>query len=193
MYGGTPVRIRTVMRSIVAAVALGLTAVTATSANATPGDEPGPKAPPKVLDLKGGKGLKVEENAEGRALVESNLEVAAVTANVCGSGYTISTGAARYGTYGTTYTWTNGTETGDSYYDKPICAVFFNDTGYSRYMGIRLKDNYTSTPHVEDFGTYRSYAGPVYQKRGYCGTAYSYMEIGGKAVVDNYKQVGSCN
>ncbi|MYS32038.1 hypothetical protein GTW38_35045 [Streptomyces sp. SID7804] len=141
------------------------------------------------------QGIKVERQAtaETKRIIESDARVAAATANVCGSGYTISTGAARYGTYGTTYTWTNGTTTGDSYYDKPICAVFFNDTGYTRYMGIRLKDNYTSTADVEDFGAYRSYAGPVYQKRGYCGKAYSYMEIGGTAVVDNYLTVGSCN
>ncbi|GGP51589.1 hypothetical protein ACWDY7_22210 [Streptomyces calvus] len=141
------------------------------------------------------QGIKVERQAtaETKRIIESDARVATATANVCGSGYTISTGAARYGTYGTTYTWTNGTTTGDSYYDKPICAVFFNDTGYTRYMGIRLKDNYTSTADVEDFGAYRSYAGPVYQKRGYCGKAYSYMEIGGTAVVDNYLTVGSCN
>ncbi|MGW6395109.1 hypothetical protein ACWFR1_32435 [Streptomyces sp. NPDC055103] len=145
------------------------------------------------MELKGGKGLKVEANAEGRSLVESNVEVAAATANVCGSGYTISTGAARYGTYGTTYTWTNGTETGSSYYDRPICAVFFNDTGYTRYMGIRLNDNYTSTPATENFGSFSSYAGPVYQNRGYCGKAYSYMKVGSQVVVDNYLQVGSCN
>ncbi|MBC7274174.1 MAG: hypothetical protein H5T76_36640 [Streptomyces sp.] len=147
----------------------------------------------ETVELNGAKGLRIEENAAGRSLVEANVEIAAAAANVCGSGYTISTGAARYGTYGTTYTWTNGTTTGSSYYDKPICAVFFNDTGYTRYMGIRLKDNYTSTPDTQDFGSYGSYAGPVYQNRGYCGKAYSYMEVGGQAVVDNYLQVGSCN
>lgn len=182
-------RTRTAIRSFVAALALALTAVTATGASAAPTTEPGPK----VVELKGGKGLKIEANAEGRSLVESNLEVAAATANVCGSGYTISTGAARYSTYGSTYTWTNGATTGGSYYDKPICAVFFNDTGYTRYMGIRLKDNYTATPDTEDFGSYGTYAGPVYQNRGYCGTAYSYMKVGTQVVVDNYLKIGVCN
>ncbi|MET9806858.1 MULTISPECIES: hypothetical protein [Streptomyces] len=184
---------RTVTRCLVTALALGLAAVTATGASAAPRDEPGPQAAPKTVELAGGKGLRIEAAAEGRSLVESRVEVAAAAANVCGAGYTISTGAARYGTYGTAYTWTNGTTTGSSYYDKPICAVFFNDTGTAHYMGVRLKDNYTATPDTQDFGTFGSYAGPVYQNRGYCGQAYSYMEVGGKAVVDNYLQVGACN
>ncbi|MFF9805721.1 hypothetical protein ACF1G5_11390 [Streptomyces coeruleorubidus] len=145
-----------------------------------------------TVDVKGVKVAK-EAPAETRRIIEANVGVAAAAANVCGSGYTISTGAARYGTNGTTYTWTNGTTTGDRYYDKPICAVFFNDTGSARYMGIRLKDNYTDTPHTEDFGTYSTYAGPVYQKRGYCGEAYSYMKSGSKVVVDNILTVGACN
>ncbi|MFK0147422.1 hypothetical protein ACIQUZ_20280 [Streptomyces griseus] len=149
----------------------------------------------EVVHVKGVKGVKVDKraSAETRRIIESDVRVAAAAANVCGSGYTISTGAARYGTHGTTYTWTNGASTGDSYYDKPICAVFFNDTGSARYMGIRLKDNYTATPDVQDFGTFSSYAGPVYQNRGYCGQAYSYMKAGSSVVVDNYLTVGSCN
>ncbi|MET9440333.1 hypothetical protein [Streptomyces sp. NPDC006610] len=145
-----------------------------------------------TVDIRGVK-VAAQASPETKRIIESSVEVAAAAANVCGSSYTISTGAARYGTYGTTYTWTNGTTTGDSYYDKPICAVFFNDTGSARYMGIRLKDNYTSTPDTQDFGTYSSYAGPVYQKRGYCGQAYSYMKAGSDVVVDNLLQVGHCN
>ncbi|MFH8724907.1 hypothetical protein [Streptomyces termitum] len=178
-----------VLRAAVTALALGLTAVTATSAGAAPTG--GPSA--GVVDLKGAKGLRIEAKAEGRALVEADLEAAAATANVCGSGYTLSTGAARYNNYGTTYTWTNGTTTGSSYDDRPICAVFFNDTGVTRYMGIRLQDNYTSTPDTQDFGSYGSYAGPVYQERGYCGWAYSYMKVGSTVVVDNLLHVGQCN
>ncbi|UQA96706.1 hypothetical protein [Streptomyces halobius] len=177
-----------------AALVVGFTAPTASAADPAPGGG-------KMVAVEGAKSLSVDMDTVSKSakmkntktILESNPQMAAASANVCGSGYTISTGASRYGIYGTTYTWTNGTETGDSYYDKPICAVFFNDTGYTRYMGIRLKDNYTATPDVEDFGAYRSYAGPVYQKKGYCGRAYSYMEVGGKAVVDNYLGVGSCN
>lgn len=77
--------------------------------------------------------------------------------------------------------------------DAPICAVFFNDTGVARSMGIRLKDNYTATPDVEDFGTYSTYAGPVYQNKGYCGQVYSYMKAGSTVVVDNYLKIGACN
>ncbi|MER5555061.1 hypothetical protein ABT001_25885 [Streptomyces sp. NPDC002793] len=141
------------------------------------------------------KGVHVAEQAsdETRQVIASDPKVAAAAANVCGSGYTISVSAVRYSTHGTTYAWTNGKTTGDSYNDKPICAVFFNDTGVARSMGIRLKDNYTSTPDVEDFGTYSSYAGPVYQNKGYCGQAYSYMKAGSTVVVDNYLHIGACN
>ncbi|MFD0228805.1 hypothetical protein ACWGPD_17630 [Streptomyces hirsutus] len=141
------------------------------------------------------KGVEVDKEAsnETRRIIESNAPAAVAAANVCGSGYTISTGAWRYSTYGTTYTWTNGTS-GSGYYDKPICAVFFNDSGYTRYMGVRLRSNYTADAPAEDFGAFGSYAGPVYQKRGYCGTVYSYMQDStGKVLVDNVQTIGSCN
>ncbi|MEU9882445.1 hypothetical protein [Streptomyces phaeochromogenes] len=173
---------------------MALLAVTMIAPAASAADRSGPEAntPVEVVDV-GGVKVDAEASAETRQIIESDTAVAIAAANVCGSGYTISTGAARYGTYGTAYTWTNGTTTGSSYYDKPICAVFFNDTGTAHYMGVRLKDNYTATPDVEDFGTYSSYAGPVYQNKGYCGQAYSYMKVGSSVVVDNYLQVGACN
>jgi hypothetical protein len=67
-------------------------------------------------------------SAETRRIIRADVGAAAA-ANVCGTGYNISTGAWREGTYGTTYTWTNGRTTGFSYSDKPICGVLFNDTG----------------------------------------------------------------
>ncbi|MFC5954785.1 hypothetical protein ACFP51_09875 [Streptomyces pratens] len=166
--------------------------MTAPAASAAGQAEPKGNTPIETMDV---KGVKVDKQAtnETKQIIAANAEVAAAAANVCGSGYTISVTAARYGTYGSTYTWTNGKTTGDSYYDKPICAVFFNDTGAAHSMGIRLKDNYTSTPDTEDFGTYSTYAGPVYQNKGYCGRAYSYMKVGSKVVVDNYLTVGACN
>lgn len=146
----------------------------------------------EVVDVEGVQVAK-DATAATKQIIRSDAAVALAAANVCGSGYTISTGAARYGTYGTAYTWTNGTTTGTRIYDKPICAVFFNDTGVAHSMGVRLADNYTDTPDVQDFGTYGSYAGPVYQNKGYCGQAYSYMKVGSTVVVDNYLGVGSCN
>ncbi|MFV5997161.1 hypothetical protein ACNPQM_33410 [Streptomyces sp. NPDC056231] len=182
----------TKIRLSVACAALFAAMVVAPAASAADRPDLKGSTPIEVMDV---KGVKVDKraSAETKRIIESNAEVAAAAANVCGSGYTISTGAARYGTYGSVYTWTNGTTTGGSINDKPICAVFFNDTGSAHYMGIRLKDNYTATPDVEDFGTFSSYAGPVYQNRGYCGQVYSYMKVGSKVVVDNYLGVGSCN
>ncbi|MFE2940762.1 hypothetical protein ACFXKG_17135 [Streptomyces sp. NPDC059255] len=181
------------------AVRLGVTAVamlglmaTMPTASAAGQSAPTVNQPIETIDI---KGIKVDKEAseESKQIIESNAAVAVAAANVCGTGYTISTNAVRYGTYGTTYTWTNGTTSGSSYYDKPICAVFFNDTGASKSMGVRLRSNYTADAPAEDFGTYSSYAGPVYQKRGYCGTAYSYMKSGSTVVVDNIFTVGSCN
>jgi hypothetical protein len=181
----------TIRVGIAATVMLGLmTAVPAASAAERP--VPKENAPIATVEIKGIK-VDKEASAETRRLIEANSVAAAAAANVCGSGYTISTGAWRYSTYGTTYTWTNGTS-GSGYYDKPICAVFFNDTGASRSMGVRLRSNYTADPAAEDFGTYSSYAGPVYQKRGYCGTVYSYMKnSSGQVVVDNTQTIGACN
>ncbi|MFE3826400.1 hypothetical protein [Streptomyces sp. NPDC059092] len=184
------------MKTVVrfASICAALLAVTMTAPAASAADQAQPKGNASVETMRV-KGVEVDTQAtdETKQIIASNPEVAAAAANVCGSGYTISVSAARYSTYGSTYTWTNGKTTGDSYYDKPICAVFFNDTGVAHSMGIRLKDNYTSTPDVEDFGTYSSYAGPVYQSKGYCGQAYSYMKVGSTVRVDNYLTVGACN
>ncbi|MFD5160457.1 hypothetical protein ACFWMJ_20680 [Streptomyces hawaiiensis] len=182
---------RSVIRTTIAAAALAMTAVTATSANAAA--DLGTKDP-KIVELRGNKGLKMIEGAEGKALLEANTTMAAAAANVCGSGYTISAGAARYGTNASLYLWWNGKYSGsDKLYDKYICGVLFNDTGSARYMGIRLKTNRTDIPPTEDFGTYSTYAGPVYQKRGGCGEAYSYMKSGSKVVVDNTYVMHGCN
>ncbi|MFH8242644.1 hypothetical protein [Streptomyces sp. NPDC018321] len=175
-------------------VCAALLAVTMTVPAASAADRGQPKGstPLATMDI---KGVKVDKQAtdETKEIIAVDASAAAAAANVCGSGYTISVRAARYGTYGTTYTWTNGKTTGDSYYDRPICAVFFNDTGTAHYMRLKLADNYTATPDVEDAGTFSSYAGPLYQNRGYCGRAYSNMKIGGENVVDNYLTVGACN
>jgi hypothetical protein len=171
-----------------------LLAVTMTAPTASAADRAEPKGSTQIetIDI---KGVEVDKQAtdETKKIIAVDASAAAAAANVCGSGYTVSVRAARYGTYGTTYTWTNGKTTGDSYYDKPICAVFFNDTGTAHSMRLKLADNYTSTPDVEDSGTFSSYAGPLYQNRGYCGQAYSYMKVGSTVVVDNYLTVGACN
>ncbi|MFB6552239.1 MULTISPECIES: hypothetical protein [unclassified Streptomyces] len=166
--------------------------LTVPAASAADRAEPKGNTPLAAIDV---AGVKVDKEAsdETKQIIAADTGAATAAANVCGSGYSISVDAARYGNYGTTYTWTNGKKTGDSYYDRPICAVFFNDTGAAHYMRLKLADNYTSTPDVEDKGTFSSYAGPVYQNRGYCGQAYSYMKVGSKVVVDNYLTVGACN
>jgi hypothetical protein len=185
--------VKTALRLGVAAMAV--TGLMTTVPAASAAERPAPKATERIqtVDVNGIK-VDKEATAETRRIIGADTVAATATANVCGSGYTISTGAWRYSTYGTTYTWTNGTTTGSSYYDKPICAVFFNDSGYTKYMGVRLSSNYTADAPAQDFGAYGSYAGPVYQKRGYCGTVYSYMEdSAGKVLVDNVETVGSCN
>lgn len=67
-------------------------------------------------------------------------------------------------------------------------------SSYTRYMGVRLEDNYTATADTEDFGAYSQYTGPVYQNKGYRGRACSYMEEpSGNVVVDNLLAVGTCD
>ncbi|MFI7409025.1 hypothetical protein ACIBU0_10200 [Streptomyces sp. NPDC049627] len=132
-----------------------------------------------------------------RSLVAANPGVAVRAATVCGAGYTEILTARRLpndsARYATVYVYTDGSTTGPHIYDKPTCGVLHNETGSAQYMGIRLKDNYTDTPHDEDFGTYSTYAGPVRQKRGYCGEVYSYMKKGGRVVIDSIDAVGNCN
>ncbi|WP_018548787.1 hypothetical protein [Streptomyces sp. LaPpAH-108] len=180
-------------------VAAALVGAAVAPASAASGSVSAPRAQAQTVRFAGGeaKGLTMAASAPKgtEAILEADPAAAVAAANVCGSGYTISTGAARYGSYGTTYTWWNGASSGsNALYDRPICGVFFNDSGVTRYMGVRLKDNYTATPDTQDFGAYSQYAGPVYQNKGYCGQAYSYMEdANGKVLVDNYLSVGSCD
>ncbi|MFC8079710.1 hypothetical protein ACFUN8_29750 [Streptomyces sp. NPDC057307] len=140
--------------------------------------------------------------AETRDAVAANPEAAAAAATVCGGGYSIILYAERLPSasnhLGTVYTYTDGRTTGPNYNDKPVCAVFHNETGSTRYMGVRLNDNYTDTPSVQDFGSFSTYAGPVYQNKGYCGTVYSYMRsssssTGGSVVVDASRGSTPCN
>ncbi|WP_327708897.1 hypothetical protein OG912_08930 [Streptomyces sp. NBC_00464] len=144
--------------------ALLVATVAAPAASAADGTGPTGSAPIATVNI---QGITVDKQASDttKSIVAANAGVAAAAANVCGTGYTISVSAARYGTYGTTYTWTNGKTTGSSYYDKPICAVFFNDTGVAHSMRLKLADNYTDTADVEDSGTFSSYAGPLYHHR----------------------------
>ncbi|WP_257004938.1 hypothetical protein [Streptomyces sp. Tue6028] len=138
-----------------------------------------------------------QASKETRSVVAANPSVAARAGTVCGADYTKVITAERLPSdsarYATVYVYTDGTTTGDRIYDVPTCGVLFNETGSAQSMGIRLKDNYTATPDDEDFGTFSTYAGPVRQKKGYCGKVYSYMKTGGRVVIDNYSGVGSCN
>ncbi|MFJ8795135.1 hypothetical protein [Streptomyces sp. NPDC102462] len=55
-----------------------------------------------------------------------------------------------------------------------ICAYFAARGAYegvAKYMGITLCDNWVDTPCDSDTGTFKYYAGPVYQKDGACGYA----------------------
>ncbi len=183
----TPLRIGVVAAALLSAVATVPTA-SAADLSSVKADEP--------LQTVKVAGFKVDRHAVAGTvkIITANIQLAAASVNVCGAGYAISTGAWRYGTWGTTYTWTNGNTTGPNYEDRPICAVFFNDTGSAHYMGVRLRTNYTSIGPVQNFGTFSSYAGPVYQSKGYCGTVYSYMKApNGAVVVDNDQTVGACD
>ncbi|MFI2372116.1 hypothetical protein [Streptomyces sp. NPDC018833] len=182
------------IRSVVATAALTLvgTAVPghAMAASSTP--------LPRAAGIEAGE-LTFAPNASAttRSMVAANPTAAARAATVCGTNYTKVITAQRLPSdsarYATVYVYTDGTTTGPRFYDKPTCGVLFNETGSAQYMGIRLKDNYTSTADDEDFGTYSTYAGPVRQKKGYCGEVYSYMKKGGRVVIDNLSGVGSCN
>lgn len=175
------------------AAALLVMAMTAPGASAADQAAPKDNAPVEIIDI---KGVKVDKQVsdEAKEIIAADASAAAAAANVCGTDYTISAGAARYGANASLYLWWNGKYSGSNkLYDKYICGVLFNDTGYTANMGIRLRTNYTADPAQEDFGYYKSYAGPVYQKRGGCGKAYSYMLTGSGVVVDNTYTMSGCN
>ncbi|MGW5369735.1 hypothetical protein ACWER6_28305 [Streptomyces sp. NPDC004009] len=136
-------------------VAVALLGAGAAPAGAASQDQPRTEAAPLAAQstaVRGTGGLSVAaEAASGtEEVLKADTAAAVAAANVCGSGYTISVSAARYGTYGTAYTWWNGTYSGsNTLYDRPICAVFANDTGITHHMGVRLKDNYVATADTE--------------------------------------------
>ena len=88
--------------------------VAAPTASAAEGKAPMGGAPIATVNI---QGITVDKQASDttKRIVAADAEVAATAANVCGTGYTISVSVARYGTYGTTYTWTNGKTTGSGY------------------------------------------------------------------------------
>ncbi|MEU9084675.1 hypothetical protein [Streptomyces sp. NPDC048357] len=140
--------------------------------------------------------VAADASASTKTLVQANKQAAAAASTVCGAGYDQIVLAERLPDarrYATIYVYTNGQETGPRLNDRPTCAVLHNETGSAQYMGVRLKDNYTSTPDTQDFGTFTTYAGPVYQNKGWCGTVYSYMKKAGQVVVDHTRGVGACN
>ncbi|MCQ4083994.1 hypothetical protein NGB36_26255 [Streptomyces sp. RB6PN25] len=130
--------------------------------------------------------------------VRPNAQLEAAGSTVCGSGYTTIEEARRWtdsrgNPLGDVYTYTNGQTTGPNYQDKPVCAAFFNDIGASRYMKITLCDNYTGDPCTSDAGNYSSYAGPVYQRRGFCGTVTVLMKNGGTTIVSGTIGTSPCD
>ncbi|GAA2643157.1 hypothetical protein [Streptomyces lunalinharesii] len=137
--------------------------------------------------------IKVDEQAgaEARQIIESNTPAATGFADASRSKYTISTGAARYGTYGTTYTWSDGTTTGPSLYDGPNCTVFFDDISPSGHTGVRLRSSHLAEAAKEDRCVCTK---PMHQNRGYRGKTYPYLESSsGSALVDNIRTVRSGN
>jgi hypothetical protein len=96
--------------------------------------EPADSEWPVFSDRKPTYSLRRKEREHGIpwAFLQADATVTGAAANVCGSGCTISAGAARYGTNAGLYLWWNGKYNGSNkLYDKCICGVLFNDTGYT--------------------------------------------------------------
>ncbi|MHC0430862.1 hypothetical protein ACX6XY_11815 [Streptomyces sp. O3] len=131
-----------------------------------------------------------------RKAVEQKPQRALLSGVVCGSSYPTLVHAERLpypsNRKATVYIW-QGKTTGPNFYDKAICATLWNDTGKRHKVEARLCSNYTSDGCDTNSGWFSSYAGPVYQKRGYCGTMRSRMWIDGKMVVSRINRVGWCN
>ncbi|MFC8421094.1 hypothetical protein ACFUN7_09475 [Streptomyces sp. NPDC057236] len=128
-------------------------------------------------DIRIGSGV----DAESVAYAQAHPERVQAMANLCGAEYDTITLALRLPTetnrLGTL--WVYGGNGAAS--NQNTCSVFDNNTGGAKWMKLQLCDNYTSTPCAVDQGTFSSYAGPVWQKPGGCGTVTALMKTSSSA------------
>ena len=120
------------------------------------------------------------------------------TGSICG-GYTNIVYANRYNDskgnpMATIYVYTKGSAVDQYQTTTPTCAIFYaegNYSGESKYMGVTLCSDYIGVPCTTNHGNFKSYAGPVYQARGGCGTVtYDMKNTAGTTIVSDSSALG---
>ncbi|MFC1417652.1 hypothetical protein [Streptacidiphilus cavernicola] len=120
------------------------------------------------------------------------------TGSICG-GYTNIVYANRYNDskgnpMATIYVYTKGGAVDQYKLTTPTCAILYAEGAYSgesKYMGVTLCSDYVAVPCTTDHGTYKSYAGPVYQAHGGCGSVtYVMKNTAGTTIVSDSSALG---
>lgn len=155
--------VRTVIRIGMAAAAIAAFTLASPQASASDGTTTiaGVKVSPKA-------------NKETLRIAAADTGALQVTANVCGSSYSLynaerlPTDANRLGTL---FTYTNG-GAGPSNF---TCIILDNNTGTTKWMKVKLCENKVTSPRCDtDEGNFSQYAGPVYMDN--CATRTALMK-----------------
>jgi hypothetical protein len=114
--------------------------------------------------------LLPETKSETRVIAAADPQTVQTMASLCGSGYALTYAerlpdASRLGTL---FTYKN--RAGAS------CAVFDNNSGFTKYMKLKLCENSPGQPCVTDEGNFSEYAGPIRVKKGFCATVTAIMK-----------------
>ncbi|WP_431045218.1 hypothetical protein ACQUSR_27035 [Streptomyces sp. P1-3] len=146
------IAIRAALLTAALAATTALTAPQATAAPAADGPEPVTIA---------GVAINAKADKETRRIASSETTALQMTANLCGSRYTLYN-AERLPTAedrkGTLFTYTNG---GAGPRDW-ICSVFDNNTGSTKWMKLKICENKVDNPRCDvDEGNFSQHAGPV--------------------------------
>ncbi|UGY91682.1 hypothetical protein [Streptomyces gobiensis] len=139
-----------------------------------------------------------QADAKTRAIAAAEPEALRATANLCGSGYQLST-ADRLPEpnrrLGTLFLYSKSTAS--TIY---VCALFDNNTGSSKYMKLKLCPNRAGATCPTDEGNFSRYAGPVRISGDYryvgCSTVTAIMKnskSSSAALIDRVTGAYTCN
>lgn len=144
-------------------------------------------AAPKTSDVT----LLPQTNSATRVIAAADPQAVQATASLCGSGYKL-TYAERLPDantrLGTLFTYQNGA--------GASCAVFDNNSGFTKYMKLKLCQNSPGQPCVTNEGNFSRYAGPVRVKKGFCATVTAIMKDSKSshaAIIDRQLAVPPCD
>ncbi|MEU8998952.1 hypothetical protein AB0952_25760 [Streptomyces caniferus] len=149
-----------------------------------------PQASAVATPKASGVTLLPEAKSETRAIAAADPQAVQAMASLCGSGYALTYAerlpdATRFGTL---FTYKNAA--------GASCAVFDNNSGFTKYMKLKLCENSPGQPCATDEGNFSQYAGPVRVKSGFCATVTAIMKDSKSshaALIDRVTTVPPCD